>query len=75
MKWSPVLGTTADFRQIAQVGVALLGLCYSPDTQTDTALVQNGTVLVPDMSQVYVQAHSYDAKSDTINDQQYTANK
>jgi hypothetical protein len=60
---------------MAQVGVALLGLCYSPDTQTNTALVINGTVLVPDMSQVYTQAHSYGTKPDSVSDQQYTANK
>jgi hypothetical protein len=61
--------------QVAQVGIALIGLCYSPDTVTNTALVSNGTVLVPDMSQVFPEAHSYDAKSDTVSDQQYTANK
>jgi hypothetical protein len=61
--------------QAAQVAIALIGLCYSPDSMTDTALVSSGPVLVPDMSQVYPEAHQFDAKSDTVNDQQYTANK
>jgi hypothetical protein len=63
---------------IGQIGLALLGLTYSPDSLTDRALIKpNGNLTVPDMSTVYTEAHgeSMDGSSDTLADQQYTANK
>jgi hypothetical protein len=62
--------------KLAQVGIALIGLCYSPDSVTNSALVTKGLVYVPDMSEIYTEAHTILAnKSDSVQDQQYTANK
>lgn len=60
--------------QVAQVGLAILGLTFSVDSQSTIATTRNGTVQTPDLSQLYPELNSF-ANSGTIGAQQYAANK
>lgn len=59
-----------------QIGLALLGLTYSPDSETTHALIHTGNVTVPDISTLYTESHLAGSSStESLEDKQYTANK
>ena len=68
------LSSSTNSSQVAQVGLAILGLTFSVDSQSTIATTRNGTVQTPDLSQIYPELHST-ANSGTIGAQQYAANK
>ncbi|KAH6714745.1 hypothetical protein BKA61DRAFT_517997, partial [Leptodontidium sp. MPI-SDFR-AT-0119] len=58
---------------VAQVGLAILGLTFSVESQSTVATTRNGTVQTPDLSQIYPELNST-TNSQTIGAQQYAAN-
>ncbi len=60
--------------KVALVGLAILGLTFSVDSQSTIASTTNGIIQTPDLSQIYPELNST-ANSETIGAQQYVANK
>jgi hypothetical protein len=70
----PHIHTITNCEQVAQVGLAILGLTFSVESQSTIATTRNGTVQTPDLSQIYPELNST-TNSQTIGAQQYAANK
>ncbi|KAH9204572.1 hypothetical protein DL95DRAFT_319204 [Leptodontidium sp. 2 PMI_412] len=72
-RWWLLAHKKRPLREVAQVGLAILGLTFSVESQSTVATTRNGTVQTPDLSQIYPELNST-TNSQTIGAQQYAAN-